>query len=275
MPSYFLYTDESSKKGKYYNNFYGGILVPSKYNEIFAKELLELKAKLNITSEMKWQKITKNYQSKYCDFVDHVFNVINNYNIKIRIMFTHNYIEPINLTKDQKENEYFLLYYQFIKHAFGLRYHNEDSLLSIILMMDQLPDTKEKCDKFKSFISEMNKLKKFRDNNIEINKSMISEIDSSKHVQSQALDIILGAMQFRLNDKHKEKSEGQNKRGSRTIAKENVYKHIRSRIVEQHPNFNIGISTGKPNGLSDLWNMPYRHWKFQPTEYRINKDMKK
>jgi hypothetical protein len=59
------------------------------------------------------------------------------------------------------------------------------------------------------------------------------------------MDIILGAMAFRLNDLHKEKLDGSNKRGKRTIAKENLYKYILAEIRSFYPNFNIGITTGK------------------------------
>ena len=38
----------------------------------------------------------------------------------------------------------------------------------------------------------------------------------------QCLDIVLGAMAFRLNDMHKEKRPDTNRRGKRTIAKEKL-----------------------------------------------------
>lgn len=44
--------------------------------------------------------------------------------IKVRIMFRQNAQVPQNLTREHEENEYFLLYYQFIKHAFGIDYCN-------------------------------------------------------------------------------------------------------------------------------------------------------
>ncbi len=39
-------------------------------------------------------------------------------------MFRQNAQVPQNLTREHEENEYFLLYYQFIKHAFGIDYCN-------------------------------------------------------------------------------------------------------------------------------------------------------
>ena len=37
-------------------------------------------------------------------------------------MFTQNQFVPTRLSPDQRRAEYHLLYYQFIKHAFGLRF---------------------------------------------------------------------------------------------------------------------------------------------------------
>ena len=81
----------------------------------------------------------------------------------------------------------------------------------------------------------MNKNPSLRRNRILFQKEQIAEIDSRHHVLAQSLDIIWGAMQFRLNDKHPEKPEGQLIRGKRTIAKEKLYKDINGRIREIHP----------------------------------------
>lgn len=90
---------------------------------------------------------------------------------------------------------------------------------------------------------------------------------SEQHVILQCMDVILGAMYFRLNDLHKEKLPGTYRRGKRTIAKHTLYKHINTRIRRIYPGFNIGISTG--GTTADKWNHPYRHWLFTPKQYEI------
>ena len=107
----------------------------------------------------------------------------------------------------------------------------------------------------------------FSENNIFIRKEDIVEIVSHNHVVLQCMDIIMGAMQFRLNDKHLEKPSGQRRRGKKTIAKEKLYKHINKLIREIYPNFNIGISTG--GNLYERWEHPYRHWNFTPSEFKF------
>lgn len=98
----------------------------------------------------------------------------------------------------------------------------------------------------------------------------IAEVQSHDHVLMQCLDVVLGAMAFRLNDKHREKPRGQRRRGKRTIAKERLYRHIRERICRIYPNFNIGASTGKQGFWENVWRHPYRHWKFVPSEHRVD-----
>ena len=77
-------------------------------------------------------------------------------------------------------------------------------------------------------------------------------------------------MQFRLNDKHKEKPPGKSQRGKRTIAKERLYKHINARVREVYPNFNIGVSTSVNGELSNRWEHPYRHWLFVPADSTLD-----
>ena len=69
-------------------------------------------------------------------------------------------------------------------------------------------------------------------------------------------------MNFRLNDLHKVKVEGTNKRGKTTIAKEKLYKVINKNIREIRKNFNIGITTGINGDQSNYWKHLYRHWNF-------------
>ena len=91
----------------------------------------------------------------------------------------------------------------------------------------------------------------------------------------QCLDVVLGSMAFRLNDKHKMKPPGKHRRGKRTTAKEKLYKFIHRRNCEIYPHFNIGDTTGRAGDWSNLWKHPYRHWKFIPSVYEIDETKSK
>lgn len=230
-----------------------------------------VKNELNLQNEVKWQRVTEQYLEKYIILMDRFFDLIESDKVKIRIMFTQNYHVPTGLTKDHRENEYHILYYLFIKNAFGLIYsNNSDQNIGIRINLDQLPDNKEKNDKFKSYIHSLNSNPKFKQAKLQIKEDQIAEVDSKHHVILQCLDIVLGSMAFRLNDKHKEKAPGSSRRGKRTIAKEKLYKHINLRIRKIYPNFNIGSTTGRRNGAMSQWEDPYRHWKMVPENRTVD-----
>lgn len=266
-----IYCDESNISGRYFSNFYGGALVNSKDLEQVNHLLIQKKKELNLYGEIKWSKITDNYLSKYIEFIDLLFELIANGKVKIRIMFTQNRHVPQNLSVYHQEHEYFLLYYQFIKHAFGLKYLEPNQQpMQVRLYFDKLPDTKEKAMQFKSFLLGLNYNKQIKSNGLMLSPQNITDVHSHDHVILQSVDIILGAMQFRLNDHHKDKPEGQWKRGKRTIAKEKVYKHINAHIQKVYPGFNIGTSTSWRNSLINIWRDPYRHWLFIPSDFNVD-----
>lgn len=263
---YIIYCDESAKKGKYFGNFYGGAITSgNKINKL--NSILNLKKQeLNLLGEIKWSKVTENYLQKYTEIIDLFFDYIKNSDIKIRIMFKPICYIANNLTDNQIDNEYYLLYYQFVKWAFGFENsnNNKDKDISVRFYFDKLPNTPSRNNTFIDFVYGLNNVNIFKDNNIHIKRENITEVVSHNHVILQCMDIILGSINFRLNDFHKEKLPNSNKRGKKTIAKEKLYKHILSRIREIHPNFNIGVSTGLHDW--NTWTIPYRHWRFIPND---------
>lgn len=269
---FFIWCDESIKKGKFYSNFYGGVLVKSKDYEFVINQLKNSTNQLNITEEIKWQKVDAFKLPAFQKLIDVFFELVQKDKIKVRIMFTHNVNKPLGLKQEHFNNEYFLLYYQFVKHHFGLPFANPSkNPIHLRLYFDDLPDTYAKRAQFKEYIKGLEKTKPFINAKIKIRKEDIVEVNSKEHLPLQLLDVVLGAMQYRLNDLHKEKPEGKKQRGKRTIAKEKLYKYINNKIREIKPNFNIGISTGIDT-IEDRWNHPYRHWKFTPKDFEIDEN---
>ena len=267
-----IYCDESTEKGTFYSDFYGGVLVTSKDLDKVVQRLESCKTDLNLHQEVKWIKVTENYLEKYKSLMDVFFEYIQSGQIKLRIMFRQSAISATNLTEYNKRHGYFLLYYQFIKHAFGLRYAQtgESNPIFLRLLFDELPESRLKCELFKNHIWALQSLAIFNAANIKIRRRDITEIDSKAHVLLQCLDIVLGAMAFRLNDLHKVTVPETGLRGKRTMAKEQLYKHILAKIKTVHPHFNIGKTTGKANGWIDLWENPYRHWSFMPRDFKVD-----
>lgn len=269
---YYIFCDESVKKDRYYSNFYGGAII-NKSDYLATNNLLNSKKQyLGMEdSELKWTNINTFRINAYCEMMDVFFELIKQDVLKVRIMFTDNRFSPSNLSTEQKHNEYHLLYYQFIKHAFGLKHLISDVPLSLELFFDWIPEKKEKNTKFKNFIHAIQHLPEFIDTNIEIRKDAIAEVDSKNFIVMQCVDVVLGAMAFRLNKHHKDIPEGKKRRGKRTVAKEMVYKHIYKHLNEIRPNFNVGMSTGLNGNAQNYFFHLYRHWLFVPSNYDYTK----
>jgi len=264
-----IYADESENRGKYFSNFFGGALVLSTDLATVVGQLNTAKDELNLHKEIKWSRVTKNYLDKYKAMMDVFFDLIMAGQIKVRIMFTANRHVPQGLTAEQHYNKYFLLYYQFLKHAFGLQYAApRGEPIRCRFYLDDLPHTRERSAQFKGFLMGLQRTSALRGRVI-VDPEQITEIDSHEHVILQCVDVVLGAVHFRLNDKHKVKSPGKRIRGKRTIAKHKLYKHINARIRAIYPYFNVGITTGGGRGV-DRWKHPYRHWLFVPEKHEYD-----
>jgi hypothetical protein len=272
--AYIIFCDESDVSGKYYSNFYGGVLVGgSQYDQITARLNAE-KLRLNLLGEVKWSKVSEPYLGKYQDLIRHFFKEVHAGHVRVRIMFRQNAHVPVGLTQEQLSGGYFRLYYQFIKHAFGLSHRPPTGKpVALKIYFDEFPETKEAVTQFKGYILGLKDNTKIRQAGFTIAPEDIAEIRSHAHVLAQCLDIVLGAMSFRLNDKHKEIPKGEKRRGKRTIAKEKLYKTIHAEICQIKPNFNVGISTGI--SPEERWSAPYRHWCFKSAETEYQKGMTK
>jgi len=140
-------------------------------------------------------------------------------------------------------------------------------------LIDDMPLKGPDRDEFLKAIYHLNELKTFQNAGIFIGDGDVAEVNSKKHLPLQVMDVVLGAMCFRLNDKHKERGiDG--KRAKRNVVKEELYKYIRKKIWELHPGFNIGVTTPITK-MSDLWERPYLHWNFVPKNFTKNEEMTK
>lgn len=273
---YIIFCDESDRTGPHYCNFYGGVLVGASQYQAATQRLEQVKVTQNLHAEVKWKKVTDQYLLKYQALMEAFFEELRAGRVKMRVMFRQAALEPKGLTTEQVRSSYYMLYYQFIKHAFGLRHiPPQPEGTNLRLYFDQFPDTGEQVKQFKGYLEALEQSKDLRPAGIRIKPEDITEVRSHDHVLLQCLDVVLGAMQFRLNDRHKEKPSGQRRRGRRTIAKEKLYKFILQKIRTLHPNFNVGITTGSRNGSTSRWDDPYRHWAFCPQNHEYQEERTK
>ena len=271
----YIWTDESDTTGKYYANFYGGILIMSEDLEEVLFQLSSIIKEVGLDKEeIKWQKVNEYTKERYKKIIDVLFDLMGNGKVKMRIFFRHRQFEALGLTNEQRRKEYPMLYYQFIKNDFGLIYSNQTGKkVQVRLLIDDMPLKGSTREEFLKAIYHLNDLKTFQKANIQIKEGDVAEVNSKKHLPLQVMDLILGSMCFRLNDKHKERGiDG--KRAKRNIAKEHIYKYIRSKIWQLHPGFNIGVTT-PISKKADLWEQPYLHWNFVPRKYTKKEELTK
>lgn len=268
---YIIYCDESVSDGKYYTDFFGGVLVRNTDFDDIREALDAQKNMLHLKGEIKWVKVTANYLDKYKQMMDIFFSFIKKNRLKVRIMFRETSQTPSNLSPEQVHNRYSLLYYQFVKHSFGLIYHDapRNTPVYLRLYFDEIPYPLDQRDAFKSHVFSLQRNSRFRKAQVKIRMDDVVEINSEKHSIQQCMDIVLGSISFMLNRKNEVIPEGSTERGHRTIAKEELFHHILQLIQESDGVDFFDISKSTPIVVpKDLWAMPYRHWKFTAPEYR-------
>ena len=270
---YIIYCDESVSDGKYYTDFFGGVLVRNTDYDNIRDALNAKKQELNLKGEIKWIKVTENYLNKYMQMMTLFFSFIKNNRLKVRIMFRETSQTPSNLSPEQVHNRYSLLYYQFVKNAFGLIYHDcpKERPVYLRLYFDEIPYPLDQRDAFKTHILSLQRNSRFRKARLKIRIDDVVEINSSRHSIQQCMDIILGSISFMLNRKNEVIPEGATERGHRTIAKEKLFHHILQLILESDRIEFFDISKTTPIAIAkDFWTMPYRHWKFTTPEFRTD-----
>ena len=194
---YIIFCDESDVSGKYYSNFYGGVMVGSSQYDRITAQLKAEKHRLNLFGEVKWSKVTAKYLEKYETLIRTFFKDIRAKHCRVRIMFRQNAHVPLRLTQEQIDNAFFRLYYQFIKHGFGLQYRKHDGQPAALkLYFDEFPDTRETATQFKGFILGLKDNHKIREAGFTIAPEDIAEIRSHDHVLAQCLASYSGPWPF-------------------------------------------------------------------------------
>ena len=270
-----LFCDESDSTGKYFSNFYGGVMVGASQYQRITDFLNNEKQRLGFYGEVKWSKVSEFYRNRYIALARSFFREVAAGHLRVRIMFTQNAVAAKGLTREQINSTYFRLYHQFAKHAFGLRHRPlTEGPAKLRLYFDEFPETREAVAQFRGLILGLQADSLVRRTGLTIKAEDIAEVRSHDHVLAQCLDLVLGSMSFRLNDKHLERPPGARRRGKKTIAEEAVYKAIHAETRAIRPGFNIGVSTGTVH-LSERWTLPYRHWLFMPAEREYREELTK
>ena len=174
-----IFCDESVSKGEFFSNFYGGVVVGSSSYQKISQELEETRVSLGIRSEVKWSKVSAPRLEPYTELLRRFFEFVVQDRLKIRIMFAQNAHEPVGLSQDHRENTYFILYYQFIKHGFNLLDAPRDARVRPLrLYFDQFPDTKAKVAQFREYLLALHRSREFGAASFTLAREDIAEVKS-------------------------------------------------------------------------------------------------
>lgn len=259
MEKYVIVCDESTKHGQNYSYFYGGCIINEQKYDAISEKLELFKSHIGLNHELKRVNIDPTNANRYIQMLDFFFTFVKSGDIRVRVMFSDNK----NLEeKPQSIDETFTtFYYLFIRHAFALPYARED--IDLRLIFDALPEKTERRIKFKNYlISNLTHIPNSDvKNDISLERDRIEEVDSKKHIILQCADVIVGLIDFCLNDKH----NGQQTKSKRWFAKNSVLTVLLSYIEEMHPNFQLCVTTRPLRGFN-AWNDKYKHFVFEKTK---------
>ncbi|MFW6065931.1 MAG: hypothetical protein ACOC9S_03845 [Planctomycetota bacterium] len=270
---YVLYCDEAfnSQSALRYHHYYGGALIEEHLQQDVEKRLDEAARSAGLAGEIKWQKVDQRSEDPYMAFAQAFFDELAAGYFKLRVMFLDKYLRPADVIRKSRRDEYFTLYYTFITRAFGLADAplDQSDVIVLRLFLDQLPDSGPARTRFRDFLQRIDETRKFAQRQIVIPFDGISEINSKAHRLSQGVDLVIGALGFRMNGCHKITRED-GKRGKRTKAKDRVSKAIQQRL-RQFGVKNIGITTGTYGRPLAIWRDPVRLWKLRPREFALDR----
>lgn len=269
--NYIIVCDESEKEAKNFSYFYGGAIVEESKYDVVGDAINKQKKELGL-HEVKRTKITEKNCDDYIKVMKTFFDFVSNGDVKIRVMFAPN--NELQRLKKYENHSYTKFYYTFIINAFGIFFAEKN--LNLRLILDDLPDTKGQCDIFKKCL--INKIKHNKQdmvakrpnvNDVVLSSHRISEVDSKDHPILQCVDVIVGLVEFALNQ-----TEEEIQKSKRAQARQKVLGYVLSRICQIHPDFNI--SQGIPKLFNKTaWDKKYMHIVYKSKPKKKNKKLKK
>lgn len=127
------------------------------------------------------EKVNDYHYERYLKVVDELFDLAMEDKLKIRIFFRHNQYTAARLTPEERKADFQMLYYQFIKYAFGLPYAGNEELDVMTLYLDEIPLRQSERDEFVSHIRELTKDPVLKRKGLCIAEDGIVEVNSKNH----------------------------------------------------------------------------------------------
>jgi len=274
MTVYEIWADEAWTHGGELNRywcFFGGVMGPQPDVERLETELSKVKAAYGLKGEVKWSNVGGRNLKAYRAFVDCFIHLLQNTDLRFRQVFLDRSFVRVNELGVVEAKEdldlQFLIYYQFLKHAFGLRHlppAPPGDTNRILARLDDHSSQKHKTA-LESFVKGL-------DPPIEVRFR-----DSAKSCRLQICDLLIGAAGSHGNKMHKRRQPGQRGMTDRQQPRYELAKYIygKLRAVDAAERgsaaFNWFESTGIDGDLANRYRYKLRIWKFIPSRYHRDK----
>lgn len=227
-------------------------------------------------AEVKWQGTTPVTLDLYCDLVDLFFDVVCSSALAYRQVFLDRSFVHVPAPGEPKRSSLdvqFLLYYQFIKHHFGLEHlpaASVDEPHEILLRLDNHSSQKHKAN-LETFVAGLPAQIARPDL-----RFSTTYVNSNKFRRLQVCDLVMGAAGFDGNKQHLRREPGQRGMTKRQKARHALARHVYDRLRQIDANergtkvFHWFESTGGSTNTMDRLTNSVRIWKFVPTSHKIN-----
>lgn len=277
--SYEIYADEAwvhcNPPLNRYWCFFGGILGRSADLDRLDTSLRDIKSKHGIHSEVKWKKLSSSNIDCYKEMVDSLIMYLANGSIKYRQMFVdRSYVIKRQPTEDSPSeiDTQFKLYYQYIKHSFGLEYlpQNADRT-GVLIRLDNHSSQAHKqrlvsfCEALPGYLGRLD---------LEIR---VTFIDSRKSPRLQICDVLMGAAGSHGNNMHKKREAGQRGMTPKQRLRHDMCLFIYNKLkvldaqTRGSKAFNWFETTGHGGNPQNRLHHSLRIWKFIPKNHVIDR----
>jgi hypothetical protein len=277
---YELVADEAWTHGgpnrRRYWCFFGGLFARQSVVDRLSTALRDSKSRSGLRGEIKWKKVNENNIDAYKDFIDVTVDGIRTMEMAYRQMFldrTYVWVPKDGESPLNDIDVQFKLYYQYIKHAFGIRYLPivKNHSHHIMIRLDNHSSQEHKHD-LERFVLELPKIIERPDIDFKL-----AFINSSHSVALQACDLLMGAAGSYGNKMHDLRTDGKRgmskKQAVRLDLARHIYQHLRALDSDFRGSraFNWFETTGTDGDPRNYHDHKMRIWKFKPKRYVLDR----
>lgn len=277
---YEIFADEawthSSKPLNRYWCFFGGIFGKQSDLDRLDTQLRRIIADHSHKGEIKWSSLTPRNLPVYQELTDALFLGVRSGGVKYRQMFLdRSYVwRPRHHETDSSElTGQFKLYYQFLKHAFGIQHipRSETRDTSILVRLDR-HSSQQHTLKLQQFAGSLPDILERPDLTVSVTFR-----DSRRVPRLQIADVLMGAAGSYGNKMHLlrlgERRGMSEKQRIRLGLCKHIYNNLRAIVEEDREMsaFNWFETTGRDGNWENAFHHKVRIWKFKPRHHVIDR----